>query len=121
MNNYDDIINLDRPISKHPKMSIEERAAIFSSFDPLEGYNEKIDESNILKEEKIELSEEEKEVINNKIKNNNILYNIIYYDKYKYKSIVGKIKKIDIINKQIILDNKLKILIDNIKEIKDIM
>ena len=39
MNNYDDIINLNRPISKHKHMTIEERSAQFAPFAALVGYD----------------------------------------------------------------------------------
>ena len=32
MGNYDDIINLSRPKSNHPKMSLYQRSAQFASF-----------------------------------------------------------------------------------------
>lgn len=40
---YDDIINLPRPVSKnHPHMSIRDRAAQFSPFAALTGYDDLI-------------------------------------------------------------------------------
>lgn len=119
MNNYDDIINLSRPISKHPKMSIEERSSLFSSFDPLDGYDESIQLSNIIKEEKVILTDEEKEIINEKLNNKESISSIIYYDnsKYKYVKVNYKIKKIDILNKMVILENNNKIYIDDIKKV----
>lgn len=41
-NNYDDIIKLERPASKRPKMNRSDRAAQFSPFAALTGYNELI-------------------------------------------------------------------------------
>lgn len=121
MNNYDDIINLERPKSKYPKMSISARAAEFSSFDALEGYNELIKKSTIIKEKRKELSEEDKEIINNKIKElktNNTKLKIVYYDEIslRYKEIIDTFKKIDDYNKVIILNN-INIKIDNILSI----
>lgn len=41
--NYDDIINLSRPLSrKHPKMSLHDRAAQFAPFAALTGYEDAI-------------------------------------------------------------------------------
>ncbi len=119
MNNYDDIINLKRPISRHPKMSIEERSSLFSSFDPLDGYDESIKLSNIFKEEKATLTDDEKQIINNKLKNSNNIDSITYYDEklYKYMKEYSKIKKIDVINRVVILDNNKKININDIKKI----
>ena len=119
MNEYEDIINLERPKSKHLKMSIEERAALFSSFDPLDGYDESIKKSNVIKEDKVILSEEEKQIINNKLINKDKINSIIYYDNksFKYLKTFSKLKKIDIIKKEVVLENYLKIKIDDIKRI----
>lgn len=50
--NYKDIIDKQRPVhdgdefeSRHPKMSIENRAKIFAPFAALKGYEEAIDET----------------------------------------------------------------------------
>ena len=46
MGNYDDIINLPHHISKkHPRLSMEQRAAQFAPFAALNGYGEAIDET----------------------------------------------------------------------------
>ena len=42
MGNYDDIINLKRPISKHPKMSLYQRSAQFAPFAALVGFEERV-------------------------------------------------------------------------------
>ena len=43
---YDDIINMDRPeTGRHPRMSIENRAAQFSPFAALTGFDDAIDET----------------------------------------------------------------------------
>jgi len=41
---YADIINLERPVSHHPKMSRSDRAAQFSPFAALTNYHEKVAE-----------------------------------------------------------------------------
>lgn len=44
MTPYDDIIGLEHPTSRrHPRMSLSDRAAQFSSFAALRGFEEKID------------------------------------------------------------------------------
>ncbi|MCR5099505.1 MAG: hypothetical protein K6B14_11250 [Lachnospiraceae bacterium] len=46
MSNYDDIINMDRPVSKrHTPMSREMRAAQFAPFAALTGLDETMDET----------------------------------------------------------------------------
>ena len=58
---YDDIINLPHPTSKrHPRMSIRDRAAIFSPFAALSGHGTAIAETARLTELKIELDEDAK-------------------------------------------------------------
>ena len=37
MNDYTDIIHMERPLSSHPKMDLGNRAKLFSSFDALSG------------------------------------------------------------------------------------
>ena len=36
---YQDILTLSRPISKHPKMSTENRAKLFTPFSALRGFD----------------------------------------------------------------------------------
>lgn len=58
---YDDIINLPHPTSlKHPQMSIQDRAAIFSPFSALSGHASAIAETARLTEQRIELDEDTK-------------------------------------------------------------
>ena len=45
MGKYDDIINLSRPESKHPRMSLYQRSAQFAPFAALTGYEEQIQET----------------------------------------------------------------------------
>lgn len=54
MDNYDDIINLPHHVSaKHPKMSIYNRAAQFSPFAALTGYEKAIEEARKKQEEAV--------------------------------------------------------------------
>lgn len=56
MGRYDDIIHLSRPVSRtHPPMPRQERAAQFSSFAALTGYEDAVAESGRLTESRIEL------------------------------------------------------------------
>ena len=61
MNNYDDIINLNRPISKHQHLGIDSRSAQFAPFAALVGYDEAVKETARLTKRKIELNDELKE------------------------------------------------------------
>ena len=57
-NNYDDIINLPHPISKtHKKMSMNDRAAQFSPFSALTGYEDIIDEAAKISSDRLNVEE----------------------------------------------------------------
>lgn len=131
MNKYKDIINLSRPKSKYPSMSLNNRSAQFAPFSALTGYDEKIKEIARITDYKIELAEDEKLKLNVKLEwlKKNIRQNpkvtITYFvaDKKKsggsYQKITDNIKKIDEIDRYIILMNQIKIYIDDIIDIKD--
>ncbi|MBR0040769.1 MAG: hypothetical protein IJP64_05260 [Oscillospiraceae bacterium] len=64
MGKYDDIIHLSRPVSRtHPPMPRSERAAQFSSFAALTGYEDAVAESGRLTEERIELGRDALEAL----------------------------------------------------------
>ena len=129
MGKYDDIINLDRPISSFPKISMSSRASQFSPFAALNGYDDQIKETGRLTDSQIELDDEAKLIINDKLvylsKNikNNIEVTITYFvkdknkDGGKYINEKGYINKIDKTKKIIYLNNS-KILINNIIDIE---
>ena len=127
MNEYNDIINLPHYVSKkHPQMSKEARSAQFAPFAALSGYEDAIKETAKLTDNKIELSDEMINIINDKLlfieKNiqDKPLITITYFvpDKRKnggeYISVTNNIKQIDLINNIIILTNKKKICINDI-------
>ncbi|MCH5171755.1 MAG: hypothetical protein J1F31_02855 [Erysipelotrichales bacterium] len=128
--NYDDIINLPHHTSKtHKQMSIYDRAAQFSPFAALTGYESVIQETSRTTTQKILLSENQVAVINEKLLILNEcleqpLITIIYFKKDKkktggkYQTIQGKIKKIDETNKVLILQDGTKILLDDLYDIK---
>jgi hypothetical protein len=68
MNPYDDIINLPHHTSaKRPRMSIYDRAAQFSPFAALTGYDAAISETARLTDKKIELDEYKKADLNERL------------------------------------------------------
>lgn len=68
MNEYDDIIHLDRPQSNNRKhMSNLDRAAQFSPFAALTGYDGMVKESARLTDQELELTEQKKEELNLKL------------------------------------------------------
>lgn len=107
-NGYDDIINLPHHTStKHPQMSIEARAAQFAPFAALTGYEDEVKETARLTNEKIELDEEAKSILDNKIQmlleqlssRFNVSFTFFLPDDRKsggrYEIISGIVKKID--------------------------
>lgn len=65
---YDDIIDLPHPTSKkHPRMSRQNRAAQFSPFAALTGYEAEIREIARQTEKKKQLSEDQWDMLNEKI------------------------------------------------------
>lgn len=65
---YDDIINMERPVSKrHPPMPRANRAAQFAPFAALTGYEAVIDEAARLTARQIELDEDAKAEINRQL------------------------------------------------------
>lgn len=64
---YDDIINLPHPTSaKHPRMPMIDRAAQFSPFAALAGHGAAIQETARITEQKAELTEDEKALLDEK-------------------------------------------------------
>ena len=130
MKNYDDIINLSRPISKYPRMSLYQRSAQFAPFAALTGYEDAINETSRITNDRIELDEELKLILNRKIqeikkkinKKNNITITYFIPDSKKtggrYVTTRGIVKKIDEYKRIIILEDKKEILISSIIEIK---
>ena len=133
MNKYEDIIDLPHHISKkRPPMSMADRAAQFSPFAALTGYDETIKENDRYLDEKIDISEEEKEILDRKI---NMITNIpnkrpsltITYFKKDDKKSGGRyitkscaIKKIDMIDRVISFIDDTKIALDDIIDIEDV-
>lgn len=129
-NNYDDIIDLPHHVSAtRPQMSTMDRAAQFSPFAALTGYDAAIKETARLTDQKIDLDDYEKEEINDKIQlitehlGEDFEVVITYFqpDSRKaggaYVDAVGIVKKIDEYDRVIILQDGKKIPIDDILDI----
>ena len=115
---YQDIINLPHHVSKkHPQMSRYERAAQFAPFAALSGYEDIIKEEGRLTDNRIEINEEAKFILDRKMQ---ILMNSIdkkpfisvtYFvpDERKsggeYVSINEYIKKIDVLKQIVVTEN----------------
>ncbi|SDM36195.1 hypothetical protein [Lachnospira pectinoschiza] len=128
---YNDIINLEHHQSKHhAHMSIHDRAAQFSPFAALTGYDSQVQETARLTEAYKELDNYDLDKLNMQInqllsldnyKKVSVTINYFSPDNKKeggeYLLLTGFIKKIDAINKEIIMDNDQHI---NFKFITDI-
>lgn len=125
--NYDDIINLPHFESKkHKRMSLEARSAQFAPFSALTGYEDIVKETARLTDKRIEIDDELKQKLNNKLQfilnnidlNPEITFTYFVKDNQKsggkYIEKTGIIKKIDNINGLIILKDKSKIKINDI-------
>jgi hypothetical protein len=111
-------------------MSLYDRAAQFSPFAALTGYEDAIKEAGRQVSSKIEISEEEKLEINRKLnylsehKKDNIEFTISYFIKDKkkkggrYEEVTSTLKRLDEVEKYILLKDDTKISIDDINEIK---
>ncbi len=130
MEKYEKIIHLPHHVSSnHPPMSLKDRAAQFAPFSALAGYEESIQEIIRETDEKIELFDEEKEMISYKL--NYLLENriheeitLLYFisDVKKnggsYKTYTGRIRRIDAVEKVIYFEDKTTIKIDALIELK---
>lgn len=113
MGAYDDIINLPHPTStKHPRMPMSDRAAQFSPFAALVGHGAAIEETARLIDRKVELAEDEKAVLNEKLRllletDGEGTFTWFLPDRKKeggaYIDTTGRIKKIDPLAGRIVL------------------
>ena len=127
---YDDIINLPHHVSKkHPQMSLYARSAQFAPFAALTGYEEAIKEIARETSARIEIDEEMKSVLDSKLQillekisikpELSITYFIPYSSKDggQYVTTEGIIKKIDMYNQYIYLEDSTEIPINEIIDI----
>ena len=105
---YEDIIALPHHVSaSHPQMALADRAAQFSPFAALTGYEDANDESARLTEEQIELDENAREELDEKLRqirecgeaHPEITVTYFQKDARKdggaYVTLTGRVKKID--------------------------
>ena len=128
---YDDIINLEHHVStKHSRMSLENRSAQFAPFSALTGYEEAVKEEARVTESRIDIDEEAKIEVNEKLNyimkhlDKNIIVSVTYFENDKkkqggsYKTIKGIIKKIDDSRKTIKMQTGEIIKIEELKKIE---
>ena len=130
MNKYQDILYLARPVSKvHQPMSKSNRAAQFSPFAALAGYEDAVQETARLTTDKITLSEDQIQIINSVLNEisqylpDSPYVQITYFepDKRKpggsYQQIFGTIKKIDDVYGMVIMKGNICIPVHQIVHI----
>lgn len=130
MKKYDEIINLSRPKSKHPQMTLEQRSAQFAPFAALTGYEGQIKETARLTDKRLELDEEAKSILDTKIQiikekiAQQPQIEITYFvpdnkkDGGRYETVNSIIRKIDEYYNKIIMNNGISIDIGEIIDIQ---
>ena len=128
---YDDIINLPHHVSnKHPHMAPIDRAAQFSPFAALTGHDEAIKETARLTDERMELDENRKELLDARLQllrehlgeKPTVTFTFFEPDERKsggaYVTVTGSVKKIEEYENKIILEEGVVILIDEISAVE---
>ncbi len=131
MGKYDDIINLPHHVStmRH-RMSMLERAAQFQSFRALTGYEDAVQETSRLTEDRVELTEDEKSILDRKLQSladrisskPQITVTWFRPDQKKtggaYVTTTGQLKKLDDYAGTLIMMGGERIVIENILDIQ---
>ena len=128
---YDDIIDLPHHVSAtRPRMSMIDRAAQFSPFAALTGYDAAIKETGRLTDERIELTEDSRAVLDRKqqLLLDNLAdhpeASVTYFvpDERKsggaYVTVTGIVKKVDDYQRLLILTDGTKIPLDEILDME---
>lgn len=126
MKDYSFMIDMDRPLSKHPKMSAEMRAAQFSPFAALTGYEEEILDAQKHRYKEHFLSEDYKSELDYILSSidENTLLEITYFEKENgktsgcYKTVETKVRKVDFVDESLLLESGETLSISKIKKIK---
>jgi len=124
---YDDIINLPHRVSaSHPNMSALDRAAQFSPFAALTGYEDAVKETARLTNKRVELDESSKAILNDRLcmiqdtLEDQPQVSITYFkpdnkkDGGAYITTTGGVKKIDEYARSMVMQDATKIPIDEI-------
>lgn len=132
-NKYEDIINLPHHVSKtHPQMPLYDRAAQFSPFAALTGYEAAIQETARLTDAWVQLSEDKKQELDKKIQQlmaeemrlKPVTITHFQTDERKeggsYAAITGQIKKIDMYMRKLVLTDGTEIDMEKITDINGI-
>ena len=129
---YSDILNLPHPVSeKHPRMSLYDRAAQFSPFAALTGYDAAIEETGRFTEERAMLDENRKKELDDKLRalledKSESRISISYYipdrkkDGGKYAEAISTIVRIDTYRRELMLEDGTKVPFDDIVDINKV-
>lgn len=128
---YDDIINLPHHVStKRPQMSMQDRAAQFSPFAALTGYDAAVKEAARLTDSRTELSDEELSILNIKFQilldhlreKPNVSFTYFKPDAKKsggkYVTLRGIVKKADTFKRLVVMQDDTGIPMDDILDIE---
>ena len=128
---YDDILHLPHPTSaKHPQMPISERAAMFSPFAALSGHGAAIQETARLTEHRMELDEDAKADLDRRqvallehiSEQPEITVTWFHPDQRKdggaYLTTIRQLKKLDEIQRVLILVDGTKIPLDDVANLE---
>ena len=131
MDQYKDIIHLPHHVSKtRPQMSMLDRAAQFSPFAALTGYDDTIKETGRLTDKKMELGEETQELLDRKQQylqkiiacRPEITVTFFVPDEKKaggsYASCTGNLRRIDPVERLFVMADGRKIPLDEIADIE---
>ena len=129
---YDDILHLPHPVSrKHPRMAVADRAAQFSPFAALTGYDDAVREAARLTDRRLELDEYEQQALNDRLQQilsrlpKQPVVRITYFrpDSCKeggaYVTVNGVIKRLDTVEREIRLVDGTRIPIEDIWDIDE--
>ncbi len=129
---YNDILHLPHPVSrKHPRMAVADRAAQFSPFAALTGYDDAVREAARLTDRRLELDEYEQQALNDRLQQilsrlpKQPVVRITYFrpDSCKeggaYVTVNGVIKRLDTVEREIRLVDGTRIPIEDIWDIDE--
>ena len=127
---YDDIIRLPHPTSrKHPRMSMEDRAAQFAPFAALTGFGGVIRETGRLTDKQVELGESDQVELERVLtfldsqEEEHPMIKVTYFlpDTYKeggtYVTVTGHLKRIDQVEGALLLWEGVRVPIQDIRSV----
>ena len=127
---YDDIINQPHHTSQnHARMSISDRAAQFSPFAALTGYDDAVRETARLTDERIVLEEDERQALDERFlflrahlaDRHRVTFTYFKPDLKKaggaYASVSGIVRRVDDVERQIIMEDGTVIYLDAVSAI----